>query len=805
MLSTPHSEPVSKDKIDAELKYDPFPDCNDCLRIVRDTESSRQRGEDGARARTFSENEDSWSASQIFHSDCVTCTAREESETPLCTSCQHLRLEHLSFCMKVEDLPENVPVPRSEVDASCPLCQIFDYVAEGKSSAQREPLGYPMYLTPTRWRDQEVQWRVTGERWGFNGTGAFLVVQRTERGAVMSPMLQDETIHTLKYCLQDCSNEHSFCQAPSDIRLPEKFRLIDIKDKRIVLRSDSDISQGYVALSYVWGSLRDIGSGSSTNSNIAQMSTSMDILELPKTIRDAIQVCEKLGERYIWVDRLCIVQDNEDDKFDQIHAMAGIYSAAKLVIVAASGDNMDAGLSGISQPRNPQKSQIFSGIQVNVQLAPMWDTVDKSTWNSRAWTYQEVILAKRKLFFTEAQVYFECVYRINHEETLAYPSFDPSFHDKDHYPTSTTSLTYNDLGWSKDQVSSTILSSTGESSWKAYQRHVPRYRHRKLSHESDLLNALTGILNALYPESDIYHGLPLPELDIALLWTRQADWLRRQDKSEAKLSTLFPSWSWASSPAEIPSLYNVDFEFYGTLCLWFRPRPTDGQRCELEVVLANTKAAASWRESTGYLNDNVIRVHMARALQHGLVESWIEDNAIAGQWEKPSAELETFLQEQWPKYPDFWNDVFGRDDTLTRARGKLQGISDKLKDGLLVTRAQVARLKIKGSGTSAQILNDAGEKVGWYVDDTNHQVAELQRNGQEKFEFIALSVSGSGAEATQKNAFEDSEGNLPKVLPIIKAMIVRREGDYYYRIGLTQIYMKCWVELNAPFQTVLLA
>jgi hypothetical protein len=195
---------------------------------------------------------------------------------------------------------------------------------------------------------------------------------------------------------------------------------------------------------------------------------------------------------------------------------------------------------------------------------------------------------------------------------------------------------------------------------------------------------------------------------------------------------------------------------------------------------------------------------MAQALLCGLVEPWAGDKF--GKWNnKPFAEPEIVLRDRWPKYPDFWKDTFGREDTLIRAHSNLQGISDKLRDGLLVTRAQVARLNIKGTGSDARILNDVEEKIGWYIQDNNNQVAELQRSGQEIFDFIALSVSGSGAKPTEENAFKDSEGNLPKVLPIINAMVVRREGCYYYRIGLTRIFMKCWVELNAPFQTVLLA
>ena len=56
---------------------------------------------------------------------------------------------------------------------------------------------------------------------------------------------------------------------------------------------------------------------------------------LPRTIRDIVSVCRQLGQQYLWVDALCIIQDNAADKMAQIPRMADIYSGALLVISAA--------------------------------------------------------------------------------------------------------------------------------------------------------------------------------------------------------------------------------------------------------------------------------------------------------------------------------------------------------------------------------------------------------------------------------------------------------------------------------------
>lgn len=165
-----------EDKLDAESSDNSFPGCDRCIRMILNKVSSQQRGGNYRETK-------SWNASHLFHDQCETCPSSHPSDNLLCGSCQHLRLGHLSFCAPIGDLPANVPVFRPEVDTSCPLCQVFNYVAEGKTSPKGTALGYPLYLAATDWRAEEVQWRVTGEPWGFNGTGAFLVVRRGEEGA----------------------------------------------------------------------------------------------------------------------------------------------------------------------------------------------------------------------------------------------------------------------------------------------------------------------------------------------------------------------------------------------------------------------------------------------------------------------------------------------------------------------------------------------------------------------------------------------------------------------------------------------
>ncbi|KAH8687338.1 heterokaryon incompatibility [Tricladium varicosporioides] len=94
----------------------------------------------------------------------------------------------------------------------------------------------------------------------------------------------------------------------------------------------------YACLSYVWGGVSCL----KTKRHILEglmLEGSLDIYrdEIPRTIRDAMSLTEQLGIRYIWIDALCIVQDDEVSKHDQIQAMVGIYTNAYVTLIAANG------------------------------------------------------------------------------------------------------------------------------------------------------------------------------------------------------------------------------------------------------------------------------------------------------------------------------------------------------------------------------------------------------------------------------------------------------------------------------------
>ncbi|KAI0448832.1 hypothetical protein F5B21DRAFT_496299, partial [Xylaria acuta] len=72
-----------------------------------------------------------------------------------------------------------------------------------------------------------------------------------------------------------------------------------------------------------------------------------------------MEACKRLDQQYLWVDRLCIVQDDKKDKYKQIRSLEAIYSCAKLVVVVVCGDSIHSGLTGIHDGFPKKKKKIF--------------------------------------------------------------------------------------------------------------------------------------------------------------------------------------------------------------------------------------------------------------------------------------------------------------------------------------------------------------------------------------------------------------------------------------------------------------
>ncbi|OHE94400.1 hypothetical protein CORC01_10328 [Colletotrichum orchidophilum] len=154
-------------------------------------------------------------------------------------------------------------------------------------------------------------------------------------------------LSTMAFWLRTCASSHgAHCATPPRPSAARPLWLIDVRDYRLVAVNDGENEEAtfsgsqffYVGLSYVWG--QRSSAAAATLANIAALQVP-GALDSPTMIRDAIELTRLLGEQYLWVDRLCIVQDDDRAKEAQLRGMADIYAGAILTIVAAQGRGAD--------------------------------------------------------------------------------------------------------------------------------------------------------------------------------------------------------------------------------------------------------------------------------------------------------------------------------------------------------------------------------------------------------------------------------------------------------------------------------
>jgi hypothetical protein len=146
----------------------------------------------------------------------------------------------------------------------------------------------------------------------------------------------------------------------------------------------------YVALSYVWGR-GAMFKHTVTNSATLRTPGSLRDANIPNTVRDAIDLVNAIGEKYLWVDALCIIQDSAIMQQTQIAKMDRIYAKALFTIVAACGDDAGAGLpgTGFTQRKQAQDIVHIPGHDFYTLICnptEKGNTIKQSTWGGRAWT-----------------------------------------------------------------------------------------------------------------------------------------------------------------------------------------------------------------------------------------------------------------------------------------------------------------------------------------------------------------------------------------------------------------------------------
>ncbi|KAI1092999.1 HET-domain-containing protein [Rostrohypoxylon terebratum] len=364
----------------------------------------------------------------------------------------------------------------------------------------------------------------------------------------------------VNYWLNLCETNHGLRCNGDRLGLntkPKDLLVIDVEKKCIATLPSG---AKYIALSYCWPA-KEMFQTLLTNVNEltcpGALSNRWD--QLPAVIQDAINLTYDFGETYIWIDALCIVQDDQQLKTAQISQMDLVYTSALMTIVplvrTLDPDQACCGLPRYNPKirRRSQKVAIVKGMHLAVPFEAVFGMVDtKTRWSTRAWTYQECLVSRRILFLTESQAYFQCRHSIFCEDcrgeidsTDVYFAPCTNLWNPGALETSggRLQLNFGTLHLPRE------LYATDERAILAYLSYVEFYSIRQATQISDSLNAFRAIQNVLSDtmQTCFLYGMPEKYFDVALLFIPHINKPRTKQRNQGyPLNAAFPSWTWAA-------------------------------------------------------------------------------------------------------------------------------------------------------------------------------------------------------------------------------------------------------------------
>jgi hypothetical protein len=309
-------------------------------------------------------------------------------------------------------------------------------------------------------------------------------------------------------------------------------------------------NQPYATLSHCWGKVQVI---QTTIQNLKERTKGIDWDLLPKTFQDAITIVRALNVRFLWIDSLCIIQNDESDWKAESVRMADVYSNSYINIAATGSSDsrggclarrclkhmspmIDTTSFAIVTPTDHEQPTVFVRPSFN-RIHNRYSTRSNSGLNlpdagtvpllSRAWVFQERYLAPRTLHFHPSEMVMEC---------------------RSGFYCECTGLDKIALGSRRNfQEARTLRGRRAFDSWFDV---VEEFSRLHLTWESDRLPALTGVATVFQERLQSGYLAGLWEKDIArgLLWdvTRYADLQNSRCVRRRRTPLSVPSWSWAS-------------------------------------------------------------------------------------------------------------------------------------------------------------------------------------------------------------------------------------------------------------------
>lgn len=246
------------------------------------------------------------------------------------------------------------------------------------------------------------------------------IVGRPQLSGIACP----KTIDLLSQWVSACKERHPQCSETlsgastdekTDPVLPTRILKMDNNSVRLV--ESKGLKGRYVTLSYCWGPPEKMPVVT-TRANFSNHLQNVDVSKLPKTYQDAITICRRMSILYLWIDSLCIIQDDRDDWLKESVTMGSIYECADFTIAPSHAPDSWHGflhlrerqgepveLSNFLGPEDGPGVKVFARVREEAACDVF---PEAGALNYRAWATQEWLLSRRVVFFAPASLMWSC-------------------------------------------------------------------------------------------------------------------------------------------------------------------------------------------------------------------------------------------------------------------------------------------------------------------------------------------------------------------------------------------------------------
>ena len=415
--------------------------------------------------------------------------------------------------------------------------------------------------------------------------------------------LSDITFQRITRWIKDCDETHSNCRDHASQSSDPEFRYLPTRVVHVgsatqqphIHISEKHQNSRYVALSHCWGKIPQV---KTLEENIEQHKKGIVFERLSKTFQDALRTTRRLGIEFIWIDSLCIVQDDRDDWLRESKRMGSVYANAYLTLAATSSTDGSGGLNGVRPDINWTK---FPCDGTDRTKGYMWCTdaswtshedLDYAPLNSRGWVFQEKILSRRIIHFASSQVYWECKQRFFGEECEDDPSFTGSTIQPSIFWANVNAISDNETTAIKSAVdvrNAETSRSQLDEFYASWWNLIYFYGKKDFTKQGDRLVALLGIIRVVEKKTRL-HCFDGHWEDSSQSFLRDLMWFPYEEQktlsvlNDGERSRLCSSWSWASLEGHVTHrhLFASTWTNYGL------------KNCDLRLEVIEEKVHVPW-------------------------------------------------------------------------------------------------------------------------------------------------------------------------------------------------------------------